>query len=100
MIGGVNVERSYKFRIYPNKQQQELITKTFGCSRFVYNYYLDEKIKLYQESKQSMGFYACSKDLTSLKTEKKWLLSAEIAFSPISGLVKITFLTLSIISQK
>jgi putative transposase len=73
VIGGVNVERSYKFRIYPNQQQQELITKTFGCSRFVYNYYLDEKIKLYQESKQSMGFYACSKDLTSLKTEKKWL---------------------------
>ncbi|MCA4936872.1 helix-turn-helix domain-containing protein, partial [Clostridioides difficile] len=27
------VEKAYKFRIYPNKKQQELINKTFGCCR-------------------------------------------------------------------
>ena len=27
----------YRFRIYPNKIQQELFAKTFGCVRFVYN---------------------------------------------------------------
>ena len=32
--------RSYKFRIYLNDTQRELINKSFGCSRFVYNYYL------------------------------------------------------------
>lgn len=36
------VERAYKYRIYPNKKQQELIQKTFGCVRFVYNYYLNK----------------------------------------------------------
>ena len=30
-------EKAYKYRIYPNKKQQELIQKTFGCTRFVYN---------------------------------------------------------------
>ena len=34
------MEKAYRYRIYPNKQQQELIQKTFGCVRFVYNYYL------------------------------------------------------------
>lgn len=28
--------KAYKYRIYPNKQQKELIRKTFGCCRFVY----------------------------------------------------------------
>ncbi|MGN1312362.1 MAG: helix-turn-helix domain-containing protein, partial [Bacilli bacterium] len=36
--------RAYKFRLYPNNNQLELINKFFGCNRFVYNYYLD-KIK-------------------------------------------------------
>ena len=36
--------KAYKFRLYPNKEQIELINKTFGCGRFVYNHYLD-KIK-------------------------------------------------------
>lgn len=67
------MEKSYKFRIYPNEKQRELIAKTFGCARFVYNYYLDKKIKLYEESKQSMNFYACCFDLTLLKKEIEWL---------------------------
>jgi putative transposase len=29
------VNKAYKFRIYPNKKQTELINKTIGCSRFV-----------------------------------------------------------------
>ena len=36
--------KAYKFRIYPNEEQKNFINKTFGCSRYVYNYYLN-KIK-------------------------------------------------------
>ena len=36
--------RAFKFRLYPDNKQKELINKTFGCSRFIYNYYLN-KIK-------------------------------------------------------
>lgn len=67
------MEKLYRFRIYPNEKQRELIAKTFGCARFVYNYYLDKKIKLYKETKQSIGFYACCLDLTLLKKETEWL---------------------------
>ena len=31
---------SFKFRLYPDKEQKELLNKSFGCSRFIYNYYL------------------------------------------------------------
>ena len=34
--------RAYKFRFYPNNKQLELINKTFGSSRYVYNHYLDK----------------------------------------------------------
>ena len=36
------MHRAYRFRLYPDKEQLELINKTFGSSRFVYNYYLDK----------------------------------------------------------
>ena len=32
--------KAYKFRLYPNNEQETLINKTFGCTRFIYNYFL------------------------------------------------------------
>lgn len=67
------MERAYKFRIYPNKTQEILLQKTFGCVRFVYNHYLDKRITEYKENKTTLSFAQCSKDLTQLKKEKLWL---------------------------
>ena len=44
----INIEKTYKFRIYPNREQEELIQKTFGCVRYVYNRALEERIELYK----------------------------------------------------
>ena len=43
--------RGYKYRIYPNKEQEEQIQKTFGCCRFVYNHCLSLKIEKYKLNK-------------------------------------------------
>lgn len=67
------MECAYKYRIYPNKKQQELIQKTFGCSRFVYNHFLDLRIKTYEETKKSLSYNDTSKMLTQLKREIEWL---------------------------
>lgn len=48
------VEKAYKYRIYPNKRQNEIIDKTFGCYRFVYNYYLAKKIEIYKRDKKTL----------------------------------------------
>ena len=37
------VNKSYKFRVYPNKKQMELMNKTIGCSRFVFNFFLSKQ---------------------------------------------------------
>ena len=36
--------KAYKFRLYPNDIQTELINKILGCSRYTYNHYLDKMI--------------------------------------------------------
>jgi putative transposase len=46
LLGEVNamlVNKAFKFRIYPNKKQIELINKTIGCSRFVFNFFLSKQ---------------------------------------------------------
>ena len=44
------MNKAYKFRIYPNAEQKELLAKTFGCVRFIYNKMLADKIAHYEET--------------------------------------------------
>lgn len=67
------MEIAFKYRIYPNKEQKELINKTFGCCRFVYNEYLGVKISKYKESKESLSYVDCANQMKSLKDELLWL---------------------------
>ena len=43
--------KAYKYRIYPNKEQEIYLQKTFGCARFIYNQMLSDRIKSYEENK-------------------------------------------------
>ena len=65
--------KAYKYRIYPNKQQMELINKTLGCTRFVFNHYLAKRIELYKKENKSLTYNQCANDLTNLKKEFNWL---------------------------
>lgn len=71
------MDKAYKFRIYPNKEQKNLIQKTFGCARFVYNYYLAKRIELYENEKKTFNYNLCSADMTQLKKELEWLKEAD-----------------------
>ena len=67
------MEYSYKFRIYPNAEQQTLIQKTFGCARFVYNHFLAQRIAEYNATGKAPTRFQQDKMLTSLKKELLWL---------------------------
>lgn len=67
------MEYSYKFRIYPNTEQQTLIQKTFGCARFVYNHFLAQRIAEYKTTGKSPTRFQQDKSLTALKQEIEWL---------------------------
>jgi len=69
------INRTYKFRLYPNKAQTELLAKHFGCSRFVYNYFLNQRKEQYRLTGKSDNYYAQAKTLTTLKKQEEtaWL---------------------------
>lgn len=60
--------KAYKFRLYPSDQQQELIHKTFGCSRFIYNHFLE-----YCKENGYMKAYDMCKELKILQEEYPFL---------------------------
>ena len=47
--------KAYKFRLYPNKEQQEYFAKCFGCNRFIYNKMLADKIEYYKETGEMLN---------------------------------------------
>ena len=48
--------KAYKYKIKPNKQQQELLGKFFGCVRYVYNWGLNAKTSAYKENSKAVGY--------------------------------------------
>lgn len=67
------MEYSYKFRLYPTKEQERQIHRTFGCCRYVWNHYLACRNAAYKLDGHTMNYYECAKDMTSLKKELSWL---------------------------
>ena len=67
------MEKAFKYRIYPNREQRILLAKTFGCTRFVYNHYLAKRKDAYEKDGITLSYLACAKDLVSLKKEYEWL---------------------------
>jgi putative transposase len=51
----LKLNKAYKFRIYPNKEQINLLEQTFGCCRFIWNNMLNDKIEYYKEHKQTLN---------------------------------------------
>lgn len=77
MKWGEKMEYSYKFRIYPNREQQTLIQKTFGCARFVYNHFLAQRIAEYKTTGKAPTRFQQDKELTSMKKELPWLCEVD-----------------------
>lgn len=67
------MEKAYKYRIYPNKKQKEIIAKTFGSCRFVYNKYLAKRMDMYEKNKETFSYVQCANDMKQLKSKLEWL---------------------------
>lgn len=67
------VNKAYKFRIYPSKEQEILIAKTIGCARFVFNHFLAKWNDTYKATGKGLTYNSCSSQLTQLKKELVWL---------------------------
>lgn len=67
--------RAYKYRIYPTLCQEEILRKTIGSCRFVYNWALAQRREAWVQNKKSLSYNATSRNLTELKgvPEYEWL---------------------------
>lgn len=66
--------KGYKYRLYPNKEQEVQLQKTFGCCRFVYNQTLAYRKEKYDKEKESMNKTSCNNYCNQvLKKEYEWL---------------------------
>lgn len=67
------IQKGYKYRIYPTKEQEVFLAKHFGSTRFLYNWGLDTKIKYYTDTKKSISWIDLNNKLPELKTQFPWL---------------------------
>ena len=65
--------RVIKIRLYPNSQQQEALSQSFGNCRWLWNYCLDLMNQAYQDTGLGLSGYEVKKQIPQLKKEYEWL---------------------------
>lgn len=69
------IHRTYKFMLYPNKEQETFLAQHFGCVRWIYNHFLNERKEQYQKTGKSDNYNKQAATLTQLKKQEgtEWL---------------------------
>ena len=73
-----SVEKSYEYRLYPSQKQMRLLARTFGCVRWVYNFFLRMCIDAYEKTGKSPSCFDCIKMLPELKRQEDTAWLAEV----------------------
>ncbi|NVM30619.1 MAG: IS200/IS605 family element transposase accessory protein TnpB [Candidatus Helarchaeota archaeon] len=74
----MKINKGIKVRIYPNKQQQELLNKTFGCCRFLHNKMLEERRTVYDTLKEEKDHLYAHKYKTEKQYKKEFPFLSEV----------------------
>ena len=70
--------RTYQFELQPTQEQKTLLDKHFGCIRYVFNHFLNERKEQYQVDKKSDNYYAQAATLTELKKKEETIWLKEV----------------------
>ena len=69
---------AYKFRLYPNKSQEILLEKHFGCCRFIYNFLLWFRTMMYREKGKNISWLESQAKIAELKRDKNYSWLKEV----------------------
>jgi len=64
--------KSYKFRIYPTKDQEQYLAQCFGAKRFVYNHFLYQNNQRYQNKEEFLNAFGCNYIITDMKKQEEF----------------------------
>jgi putative transposase len=70
--------KGYRYRLYPNREQEAYFAKCFGCNRFVYNHFLRSIGDTYAESKKHLRYNDTAKLLTQLKQDEAYAWLSDV----------------------
>ncbi len=79
----MKVKRAYKYRFYPDAEQTELLAKTFGCVRFVYNHILRYRTDAYYQAKEKVSYIGANAKLTEIKKKPEFAFLNEVSSVPL-----------------
>ncbi len=74
-------QRAYQYRFYPTPEQAQILSRTFGCARYVYNFALRLRTDAYYQEQKRIGYHETSAELTKWKQQTPWL--NEVASVPL-----------------
>ena len=79
----MTTKRAYRFRFYPDQQQEKLLAQTFGCVRFVYNSILRYRTDAYAQTQEKIGYTAANARLTEIKKLPELSFLNEVSSVPL-----------------
>jgi putative transposase len=79
----MDIKRAYRFRCYPTPEQQQVLARTFGCARFVYNHMLRLRTDAWFQRQQKVGYHETSSALTALKKQPELAWLNEVSSVPL-----------------
>ena len=78
----MGIHQAFKFRLYPNADQRQALARQFGCSRFVYNTFLQQRMEYYAahkgEPKQGLNYHDTALRLTAMKRQPEYAFLREV----------------------
>ena len=79
----MEIKRAYRFRFYPTREQELNLAKTFGCTRFIYNYMLRQRTDAWFERKERVGYHETSAMLTAIKKTEEFAWLNDVSCVPV-----------------
>ena len=76
-------KRAYKYRFYPTDEQRQMLARTFGCVRVVYNHVLRWRTDAFYDDGETIGYTGANARLTELKTEPDFAWLREVSSVPL-----------------
>lgn len=76
------MKQRWAFRCYPTPEQEQILARTFGCTRFVYNRFLDERTRAFARGER-MNYNQSSNALTAIKKTPEFSWLNEVSSVPL-----------------
>src|SRR5713101_2839068 len=76
-------KKAYTYRFYPTDEQQQILARTFGCCRYVYNWALRERTDAYYKRGERLSYEGTAHHLTLLKRQPETAWLNEVSSVPL-----------------